>query len=74
MMEGAMAISVEDGLGRSDERAYQLALAALNRLPDRCALDVSDLANRIGADKLELIRWVRADIKFARLIGSKVSK
>lgn len=53
---------------------YQLALSALNRLPDHCAVDVGELAQRIGADKLELITWVRADIKFARLIASKVSQ
>lgn len=53
---------------------YQLTLSALNRLPDRCALDVGELAERIGADKLELITWVRADIKFARLIAAKVGQ
>ncbi|MBM0104594.1 hypothetical protein JM946_07535 [Steroidobacter sp. S1-65] len=53
---------------------FQLALSALNRLPDHCALDVGELAARIGADKLELITWGRADIKFARLLASKVTK
>jgi hypothetical protein len=53
---------------------YRVAALALNSLPDRCALDVGELAKRIGADKLELIRWSRADIQFARLIASKVVK
>ena len=53
---------------------HQRALSALHDLPDNCAQDVTDLAGRIGADKLELIRWVRADVKFARLIASKVVK
>jgi len=53
---------------------YQVAVLALNHLPDRCALDVGELAKRIGADKLELIRWGRADIQFARLIASKIAK
>jgi hypothetical protein len=53
---------------------YQLALSALSRLPDHCAMDVGELAERIGADKLELITWLRADIKFARLIAAKVGK
>ena len=51
---------------------YRL-FAAVNSLPDRCAIDVAALADRIGADKLELIRCMRADIAFARLIASKVS-
>jgi hypothetical protein len=62
------------------EHASRLAVApdyrlflAVNNLPNRCALDVAALADRIGADKLELIRWMRADVAFARLIASKVS-
>jgi hypothetical protein len=55
-------------------RDYQRAIFMLKSLPDRCAMDVSELADRIGADKLELIQWVRADIAFARLIESKVTK
>lgn len=51
---------------------YSVAVLALKDLPDRCALDVGELAQRIGADKLELIRWGRANIEIARLIASKV--
>lgn len=54
-------------------RSYRSALSALEGLPDHCALDVGELAHRIGADKLELIQWVRADIRFARLIASKIA-
>ena len=53
---------------------YQLALSALNGLPDHCVTNMSELADRIGVDKLELITWIRADIRFARLIASKVTK
>jgi hypothetical protein len=69
-----MDIQLEEEPRLAATRDYQLALSALNRLPDRCAVDVGELAERIGADKLELITWVRADIKFARLIASKVSQ
>ena len=55
-------------------REYELALSALSRLPDHCAEDLGALANRIGADKLALISWVRMDLAFARLIESKVTK
>ncbi len=55
-------------------RDYRRALLMLRSLPDHCAMDVGALAERIGADKLELIQWVRADIAFARLIESKVTK
>jgi hypothetical protein len=51
---------------------YRL-FVTVNNLPNRCAIDVAALADRIGADKLELIRWMRADIAFARLVASKVS-
>ncbi|MET0497705.1 MAG: hypothetical protein ABW106_05465 [Steroidobacteraceae bacterium] len=57
----------------STQRDYQLAVMAVKSLPDHCAMDVTELAERIGADKLDLIRWVRADITFARLIASKVA-
>jgi len=53
---------------------YRVAVLALSDLPDHCALDLGELAKRIGADKLELIRWGRADIELARLIESKVAK
>jgi hypothetical protein len=59
---------------RGPTRDYQLALSALSSLPDHCAMDVGELANRIGADKLALISWVRTDLSFARLIESKVTK
>jgi hypothetical protein len=52
---------------------YQGAFLALNNLPDRCAVSVGELAGQIGADKLDLIKWARADIGFARLIASKVT-
>jgi hypothetical protein len=51
----------------------RLTVLALNNLPDHCALDLSELARRIGADKLELITWARSDMHLARLIASKVS-
>lgn len=69
-----MDIRLEEEPRLAATLGYQLALSALNRLPDHCVEDVGELADRIGADKLELITWVRADIKFARLIASKVSK
>lgn len=53
---------------------YAVALAALNRLPDGCAADITDLASRIGTEKTTLIGWLRADINFARLVASKVLK
>ena len=53
----------------SDKR---IVLLALRSLPDRCALDVGELAKRIGADKVELVLLTRADIEFARLVASKV--
>jgi hypothetical protein len=49
------------------------AFLALHNLPDRCVLDLGELADRIGADKLDLIMWARADIGFARLMASKVT-
>ena len=68
-----MDIRPEDDAS-SATRDYRRALLMLRDLPDHCALDVGALADRIGADKLELIQWVRADITFARLIQSKVTK
>jgi len=53
---------------------YELVVAALRKLPDRCASNVDDLANRIGANKLTLIGWVRDDLQFARLVGLKVGQ
>lgn len=51
---------------------YQLAVSALRSLPDQCAADVEDLANRIGAHKLTLIGWLRADLQLARLAAAKI--
>jgi hypothetical protein len=51
---------------------YGLALRALRSLPDCCATDLDDLANRLGTKKLTLIGWLRADLQFARLVGAKV--
>jgi hypothetical protein len=68
-----MSIPTEDVLLDSTQHSYRQAKLALSHLPDRCALDVTELAHRIGADKLELITWVRADISFARLIASKIT-
>ena len=61
-----------DPQGRTTHE-FQTALSAVTSLPDHCALDVGELANRIGADKLALLSWVRTDVKFARLIESKVT-
>jgi hypothetical protein len=68
-----MSIHAGDILANPAELSYHEAMLALSHLPDRCALDVTELARRIGADKLELITWVRADIDFARLIASKIT-
>ena len=68
---------METGLEDDVETArhdYRRVLGLLRGLPDHCAMDVGALADRVGADKLELIQWVRADITFARLIESKVTK
>jgi hypothetical protein len=51
---------------------YRRAFSAVNDLPDHSVLNVGELAARIGADKLDLIRWAREDLGFARLIVSKV--
>lgn len=70
-----MDVSLEPEVGSnlSAKRSYRLALLALNSLPDHCAMDLGEVAERIGADKLELITWIRSDIEFARLIASKVT-
>jgi len=62
-------VSVEDEI-RAGRGSYLLALRSL---PDGCAPDLSDVARRIGADKLELIQWMRADIKLARLLATKLT-
>jgi hypothetical protein len=66
-----MSIRVEDGSDLAATSSRDV-LSLLNSLPDRCALDVGELAGRIGVDKLDLIKWAREDIGFARLIVSKV--
>ena len=68
-----MSNHASDVLEDSALQDYRRVMLALHHLPDRCALDVTELADRIGADKLELITWVRADITFARLIASKIT-
>jgi len=67
-------MEMQDDARRRSAREYQLALSALSSLPDHCAPDLAELANRIGTDKLALISWVRTDVSFARLIESKVTK
>ncbi|MET0660518.1 MAG: hypothetical protein ABW110_20430 [Steroidobacteraceae bacterium] len=57
----------------SSINSYRMALHALEHLPDRCASDVGELAKRIGADKLELVTWSRADLAFARLLAAKLA-
>jgi len=63
---------VEAKRGEIAPATYQLALLALQRVPEHCVQDVGELARRIGADKLQLITWIRADVQFARLIASKM--
>ncbi len=46
--------------------------AAVRDLPDGCACTVAELAERLGIDKLVLIRWMRANVRFALLAASKV--
>jgi hypothetical protein len=68
-----MNTQAERGSKPAVARDFRLLFVAVNNLPDRCAIDVAALAERIGADKLELIKWMRTDIAFARLIASKVT-
>jgi hypothetical protein len=51
----------------------RIVLSVVQNLPDRCARNVTELATRIGADKLDLLNWARCDLEFARLIASKVT-
>ena len=51
----------------------RIVLSVVQNLPDRCAQNVTELATRIGADKLDLLNWARCDLEFARLIASKVT-
>jgi hypothetical protein len=71
-----MSVRVEPQLPVSvtTVRDHHVAALALSHLPDDCALNLGELAERIGADKLELIEWTRADIQFARLVASKVTR
>lgn len=48
-----MSIHAGDILENPAGLSYHEAMLALSHLPDRCALDVTELARRIGADKLE---------------------
>lgn len=68
-----MDTQVEDDV-ETVQHDFRRVLRILSSLPDHSALDVGALADQVGADKLELIQWVRADITFARLIESKVTK
>jgi hypothetical protein len=68
-----MKVAVKDDPVKFAARSYGHALSALHGLPDRCAPSLGELADRIGADKLDLLTWVRADVEFARLIASKVT-
>lgn len=52
---------------------HRITVSVVQNLPDRCARNVTELAARIGADKLDLLNWARADLEFARLIASKVT-
>lgn len=73
MTDIAMAdIAVPIGSESSQALDRDLVLSALRSLPDCCAPDLDELANRIGTKKLTLIAWARADLQFARLVGSKV--
>jgi hypothetical protein len=56
-------------LGTDD---YELIASALRRLPDRSTENLTELADRIGAQKLKIISRVRTDLKFARLVASKI--
>ena len=72
-MDSQVEDQVEDDV-ETAQHDFRRVLQLLRTLPDHCAMDVGELAGQIGADKLELIQWVRADIRFARLIASKVTK
>jgi hypothetical protein len=64
---------LKEDAGKSAQGSYRVALSAVQNLPDRCAPTVGELAAQIGADKLDLLNWVRADLEFARLIASKMA-
>jgi hypothetical protein len=57
-----------------DSQTYQIVVSALRQLPNNCVADLDELVHRIGADKLEVIQWSRADITFAYLVDSKLVK
>jgi hypothetical protein len=68
-----MNTGMKDDLRGAGVRSYRSVLSALHGLPDRCAPNVGELADQIGADKLDLLNWVRGDLEFARLIASKMT-
>jgi hypothetical protein len=68
-----MDAPAEENARSSATHNHRLVKLTLDRLPDRCAADVNELAELIQVDKLELIQWMRADIGFARLVASKVA-
>jgi hypothetical protein len=66
-----MDVASEHTVNKSPARDYR---RALHGLPDHCALDLAELARRIGADKIELISCARADLDLARLLDSKMAE
>lgn len=68
-----MSALLQEETANSGVLSYRTALSVLRNLPDHCAMNVDELAGRIGVDKLDLLQWVRADLEFARLIASKVT-
>jgi len=60
----------EPAISKSHE--HRRALDVLRALPDRCVANIEELARRIGAEKLALIGWLRADLQLARLAAKKV--
>lgn len=64
--------SADSAFSTADD--YDHVVSAVRSLPDHSAADVTELANRVGAQKLKLINWLRTDLKFARLVASKVSR
>jgi hypothetical protein len=67
--------NAEDAVnGRYSSYERELAIAALQAVPERCVVSVGELAHRIGVDKLLLIRWFREDVAFARVIESKIAR
>jgi hypothetical protein len=65
-------LNADDVLGNRVPSERESAVKALRTLPEHCFASVSDLARRIGIDKLVLIRWSREDVAFARVVESKI--